>query len=131
MLIASVVCACNDRLDIKSVYGFDLATMPYNKSVVQGGTVEIRCTLKKEGDYADAKYYIRYFQTDGEGELRLDNGHVLTPNNLLPLKKDVFRLYYTSRCNEQQTIDVYVEDSAGQVVQKTFEFNSKKETATN
>jgi hypothetical protein len=125
LLLAAIVCACNDRLDITQSYAFDLLTMPYSKKVVQGETVEIRCTLKKEENYSGARYYIRYFQTDGKGELKLDDGRVLTPNDLFPLTKDVFRLYYTSQCTDQQTIDVYIEDSWGQVVQKTFSFSNE------
>jgi hypothetical protein len=127
MLIASVVCACNSRLDIFSAYGYDLQTLPVSRQLKQGETVEIRCTLVREGNYADAKYYIRYFQPDGKGSLRLDDGRTLTPNDLFPLRKDVFRMYYTSQSDEQQTIDVYIEDGFGQVVQKSFSFNNKNE----
>ncbi|GHV16204.1 hypothetical protein FACS1894169_09580 [Bacteroidia bacterium] len=99
--------------------------MPVPKKIVQGETVEIRCKLIREGDYKEARYYIRFFQTDGTGELRMDDGRILTPNDLFPLTNDVFRLYYTSRCTDQQTIDVYIEDDAGQVIQKTFSFQNE------
>jgi hypothetical protein len=125
ILIACIVCACNDTLDIHQIYSFDLLTMPYAKKVVQGETVEIRCTLIKEGNFADARYFVRYFQPDGKGELKLDDGRILTPNDLFPLARDAFRLYYTSHCTDQQTIDVYVEDNYGQVVQKTFSFTNE------
>jgi hypothetical protein len=125
MLIACIVCACNDNLDITQMYAFDLLAMPYPKKIIQNETVEIRCELVKEGNYKEARYYIRYFQTDGKGELRLDDGRVLTPNDLFPLTKEVFRLYYTSRCTDQQNIDVYIEDSFGQVVKKTFSFTNE------
>lgn len=55
----------------------------------------------------------------------MDDGTVFKPNDLYPLTKEVFRLYYTSRCTDQQTIDVYVQDSFGQVVQKTFSFQNE------
>jgi hypothetical protein len=90
-------------------------------------TVEIRCLLVKEGDYQNTLYFIRYFQPDGKGELRLDDGRTLTPNDLFPLKRDVFRLYYTSRCSDGQTVDLYVEDSFGQVVRKTLTFQNESE----
>ena len=50
----------------------------------------------------------------------MDNGTVFKPNDRYPLNKEEFRLYYTSASTDQQTIDVYVEDNFGQVVQKTF-----------
>lgn len=118
--------ACNDDMDINKVYAFDLVTMPVQKKIVQGEVAEIRCQLVKEGDYQDTKFFIRYFQPDGVGELRLDDGRVLLPNDLYPLKKETFRMYYTSHCTDQQVIDVYIEDNHGQVVQKTFSFQNDK-----
>lgn len=117
--------ACNDDLDIRARYLFDLETMPVQKRIVENETAEVRCQLVKEGDYQDAKFYIRYFQPDGKGELHMEDGTVLAPNDLYPLTKEVFRLYYTSRCTDQQVIDVYIQDSFGQVVQKTFSFQNE------
>ena len=131
ILSGCVVCSfffgCNDHLDITQDYTFDLQVMPYPKRITQGETIEIRCQIVKEGNYSDAKYFIRYFQPDGKGELRLDDDTLLTPNDCFPLTKDVFRLYYTSRCTDQQTIDVYVEDLSGRTVQKTFGFSNESE----
>jgi hypothetical protein len=126
LLLGAIVCACNDGLDIQQVYSFDLVTMPVQKRITEGETVEIRCQLVKEGDYQDAKFYIRMFQPDGIGELRMDDGTVFKPNDLYSLKKETFRLYYTSRCKDQQTIDVYVQDSFGQIIQNTFSFQSER-----
>ena len=118
--------ACNDDMDINKVYAFDLVCMPVQKKIVQGEVAEIRCQIVKEGDYQDTKFFIRYFQPDGIGELRLDDGRVLLPNDLYPLKKETFRIYYTSHCTDQQVIDVYIEYNHGQVVQKTFSFQNDK-----
>jgi hypothetical protein len=126
LLLSAVVCACSSDLDINQVYTFDLETMPVQKKIIENETAEIRCRLVKEGDYQDAKFYIRMFQTDGIGELRIDDGMVFKPNDLYPLEKETFRLYYTSRCKDQQVIDVYVQDSFGQVIQKTFSFQSER-----
>lgn len=118
--------ACNDDMDINKVYAFDLVCMPVQKKIVQGEVAEIRCQIVKEGEYQDTKFFIRMFQTDGVGKLRLDDGRVLLPNDLYPLKKETFRMYYTSYCTDQQVIDVYIEDNHGQVVQKTFSFQNDK-----
>ncbi|EGQ11518.1 conjugative transposon protein TraQ, partial [Prevotella dentalis DSM 3688] len=88
---------------------------------------EIRCTLKRGGEFADTRYTIRYFQSDGKGLLKNDNGTVFKPNDRYPLTKEVFRLYYTSLSTDRQTIDVYVEDSFGKVQQLTFSFNNERE----
>ncbi len=125
MAIMLLALACNDDMDVRQDYLFDLATMPVQKRIKENETAEIRCQLVKEGNYQDAKFFIRYFQPDGKGELRTDDGTIFKPNDLYPLKKETFRLYYTSRCKYQQVIDVYVQDSFGQVVQKTFSFQNE------
>ena len=66
-------------------------------------------------------------QPDGKGQLRLEDGTVLLPNDLYPLEKETFRLYYKSMSTDQQTIDVYIVDSFGQVVQKSFSFNNESQ----
>lgn len=126
LLLGAIACACSDDLDIHQSYSFDLVSMPIQKKIAEGETAEIRCQLVKEGNYEQARFFIRYFQPDGMGELRLDDGTLFKPNDLYPLNKTTFRLYYTSRCTDQQTIDVYIEDSFGQVVQKTYSFQSDR-----
>ena len=123
MLLAS---ACSSDMDINKVYAFDLVCMPVQKKIVQGEVAEIRAQIVKEGNFQDAKFYIRYFQVDGKGQLQLDNGTLLLPNDLYLLEKETFRMYYTSHCTDQQVIDVYIEDSFGQVVQKTFSFQNDR-----
>ena len=130
LLLSAIVCACSNDLDINQVYTFDLATMPVQKKIVQNEAAEIRCQLVKEGEYEQAKFFIRYFQPDGKGELRMDNGMVFLPNDRYPLNRTTFRLYYTSRSTDQQVIDVYIEDNFGQVVQKTFSWQNDNGTET-
>lgn len=125
-VIMLLVSACSSDMDINKVYAFDLVCMPVQKKIVQGEVAEIRAQIVKEGSYQDTKFYIRYFQVDGKGELRLDNGIVLLPNDLYLLEKETFRMYYTSHCTDQQVIDVYIEDNHGQVVQKTFSFQNDR-----
>ncbi len=119
--------ACNSQLDIQQQYPFTLSAMPVPKSIAIGETVEIRMKLLREGYFEDTEYYIRYYQPDGAGDLKLEDGTVLLPNDLYKLTEQVFRLYYTSKSTDQQKIDVYVEDNFGQTEQITFNFNNKKE----
>ena len=81
----------------------------------------------REGYFSDTRYTIRYFQPDGEGTLRMDDGMVLLPNDRYPLDREVFRIYYTSECDDQQTIDVYFEDNHDQVYQLTLTFDNETE----
>ena len=132
VLTLAVFClsACDRYLDVQQSYPFTVETMPVQKDIVKGQTAEIRCMLKWEGNFADTRYTIRYFQPDGKGTLRMDNGAVFKPNDRYPLTKDVFRLYYTSASTDRQTIDVYVEDNFGQTVKLSFNFNNEKNEDT-
>ena len=120
--------SCEDDIDVDGTYPFTVETMPVPTRLAQGETAEIRCRLKREGRFSDARYTVRYFQPDGKGTLRMDDGMVLRPNDRYPLDREVFRLYYTSRSDDQQTIDVYVEDNTGQVVKTSFTFQSENGT---
>lgn len=129
LMVIGVVCvsACSDKLDVQQVYEFDVATLPVQTEVVMGEEAEIRCRLVRSGEYRDTHYFIRMFQSDGKGEVRLEDGTVLLSNDVYPLEKETFRLYYKSLSTDQQTIDIYFLDSHGQVVLKSFSFNNEKE----
>lgn len=122
-----LVFSCDDHLDIQQVYPFAVTTMPVQKSIKVGETAEIRFQLQREGYYEETKYFIRYFQPDGKGTLRMADRTVFLSNDLYPLPGETFRLYYTSASTDQQQIDVYIEDSFGQVVQLTFAFNNEND----
>lgn len=117
--------SCDKELDVQQAYKFELETMPVQKRIAVGETAEIRCTLVREGEYAGARYTIRYFQPDGHGELHMDDGTLFAPNDRYPLERFSFRLYYTSRSDDQQTVDVYIEDNMGQLVQRSFTFQNE------
>ena len=125
--------ACDNELDIKQEYPFAVETMPVADEITDGETVEIRLEIKPEGNFAGTVYTLRYFQPDGKGKLEMDNGTVFLPNDLYPLEKETFWLYYTSASTDQQTIDIYIIDSFGQMQQLTLSFNndnSEEETET-
>ena len=124
-MMACLLSSCDNELEVRQAYPFTLETMPVQTKIVKGETAEIRCTLHREGRYDEARYTIRYFQPDGKGTLRMDDGTVFLPHDRYPLDREVFRLYYTSASTDQQTIDIYVEDNFGQVVQLTFDFNNE------
>ncbi|MEQ3221321.1 DUF3872 domain-containing protein [Butyricimonas virosa] len=121
------VASCNDALDVQQVYKYTIETMPVPTTVKQGETVEIRFQISREGEYKDTKYYIRYFQPQGKGVLKTSDGLTFTPNDRFPLESEIFRLYYTSTSTDQQVIDVYVEDSFGQVEKVSFSFTNTNE----
>lgn len=126
--VLTFVClpACNRELDVQQAYDFALQTMPVQKDIKKGETAEIRCSLRRGGNFADTRYTLRYFQPEGKGVLKMDHGLVFKPNDRYPLTREEFRLYYTSQSADRQTIDVYIEDNFGKVQQLTFAFNNKK-----
>ncbi len=81
--------------------------------------------MKKEGNFANTLYTIRYFQYEGEGTLRMDNGITLLPNDRYLLENEKFRLYYTSECSEAQNFIVVVEDNFGNSYELEFDFNNR------
>ena len=74
VLSIAVFClsACDHELDIQQAYPFTVETMPVQKHIAKGQTAEIRCALKRQGRFEDARYTIRYFQPDGRGRFRAD-----------------------------------------------------------
>ena len=128
LLVAAVsftFASCDDDMDIQQSYPFTVETMPVPNKVTKGQTVEIRCELKKEGNFANTLYTIRYFQYEGEGTLRMDNGITFLPNDRYLIENDKFRLYYTSECNEAQNFIVVVEDNFGNSYELEFDFNNR------
>lgn len=122
MLLSS----CDNKLEVQQCYGFSVETMPVPKNVKLRDTIEIRCTLNREGEFEETKYSIRYFQPDGKGTLQNEQGTVFLPNDRYPLGKEVFRLYYISQSDQQQTIDITVEDNFRQRFDFSFSFDHEE-----
>lgn len=129
-MAASLFCftSCSDDLDIQQEYSFTVEAMPVADKIVSGQTVEIRLEITEEGNFSGTLYTLRYFQPDGNGLLKLEDGTVLKPNDRYLLSEKKFRLYYTSRStNEAQTIDLYFENNWQDVRQLSFGFNNRND----
>lgn len=94
-LAVLLLSACSDEMEVQQSYPFKVENMPVPTRIIKGETVEIRCELKREGHFSDARYTIRYFQPDGKGTLRMDDGMVLLPMTAIPL---------TGRCSGYTTL---------------------------
>ncbi len=116
--------SCDDKIEVQQAYEFSLSTMPVQKRIKQGETAEIRLQLHKSGNYRETEFFISYFQPDGKGTLRMDDGTVFAPNDFYPLKRETFRLYYTSESTDQQAIDLTVYDNFGQRFDLSFSFQN-------
>ena len=129
-LVSLVLTSCESELEIQQSYPFTVETMPVPKELNRNETAEIRCELKSEGDFDGTVYTIRYFQYDGEGSLKLDNGLGFKPNDRYLLENRKFRLYYTSLCDEAQNFIVVVEDNWGNMTEMEFDFNNAGDEET-
>ena len=123
-LLSALVVSCDSELEVQQSYPFSVETMPVPKELEKNETAEIRCELKSEGDFDGTIYTIRYFQYDGEGSLKLDNGLEFKPNDRYLLENRKFRLYYTSLCEEAQNLIITVEDNWGNAIDIELDFNS-------
>jgi len=118
--------SCEDDLDVQQSYPFTVEVMPHTDKIVQGQTVELRFTIIPEGNYTNTLYTIRYFQYEGDGELKLVGGPVLVNNDRVLLESKSFRLNYTARSADSHKFLVVIEDNFETTPwQQTFEFNSK------
>lgn len=124
-MMAGSLSSCNDDIEIQQSYPFTVETMPVPNKITKGQTVEIRCEMKKEGNFANVLYTIRYFQFEGEGALKMDNGITFLPNDRYLLENGKFRLYYTSMSSEAQNFIVVVEDNFGNSYQMEYDFNNQ------
>ena len=122
--VTLVSCSKDDELEIQNNFPFEVNVMPVPKDVANGQTVEIRITIQRIGNYTGTQYYLRYFQFDGQGTLRYYDEPPYLPNDLYPLPKEQFRLYYTSASTVSQSFEVWISDSFGNEKQLSFQFNS-------
>ena len=111
--VSLTLASCDDDMDIQQSYPFTVETMPVPNKVTKGQTVEIRCELKRTGDYANTLYTIRYFQFEGEGKDRY------------LLENEKFRLYYTAEGDEAHNFIVVVEDNFKNSYELEFDFNNR------
>lgn len=124
---SSIVVQCSDGsdLEVQQNFPFEVNVMPIPNEIANNNTVEIRVKLLKTGNFLHSKYFIRYFQFEGEGTLQYYDEPSYLPNDLYELPKDEFRLYYTSKSTVSQSFDVWISDNFGNERKLSFQFNNK------
>ena len=123
-IIGMLFTSCDDKLEVLQAYDFSVSAMPVQKRIKQGETAEIRLQLHKSGNYKEAEFYIGYFQFDGVGTLKMEDGTVFLSNDTYPLEKETIRLYCTSGCTDQQALTLYVYDNFGQRYELEFSWQN-------
>ena len=126
-LAAALFClvSCDGGLDVRQEYPFTVEAMPVADGIANGETVEIRLEIRPEGNFAGTVYTLRYFQPDGKGSLKMEDGTVLKPNDRYLLENEKFRLYYTAQGDEAHNFIVVVEDNFGNSYELEFDFNNR------
>lgn len=125
MVAITSLTACEKKKpDIQQNFPFQVSVMPVPKEIRTGETVEIRVKIIPQGNFKDTKYFIRYFQFEGSGELRYFDSDPYLPNDLYLLEDKVFRLYYTSTSAVTQSFDVWISDNFDNEQKVSFEFKN-------
>ena len=122
-----VSCSKDNQLEIQNNFPFEVEVMPVRKEIAYLQAVEIRVKIKRSGYYDDTQYFIRYFQYEGEGQLKYYDDPSYQPNDTydLPKPNEQFRLYYTSISKVSQSFSIWISDSFGNEREVKFEFKNK------
>jgi hypothetical protein len=107
--------SCNDRLGVKQNFDFEVTHLPYKSADVQlYEVIEIRFAIKSiEGAYNGTKYYLRYFQFTGSGNLTDERGIPFYLNDTYEVPNKTFRLYFTPQNGQQHSLTIVFSDSWG------------------
>lgn len=130
VLSISIFVSCDDTLDIEQNYTYTVTTMPVVSDLIKGETAEIRCNIVESGHWDGTEYYIRYFQSKGEGILQDENGTIFTPNDSFKIDSTTFRLYYTSASTKAQELEVTFFNNFSSEVKLEFSFSNESEEET-
>lgn len=85
--------SCDDDMYLQQSYPFTVGTMPVPKE-----TAEMRCDMKKTGNFANTLCIIRYFLFDGA--MKMAGDITFLPNDSYLFENEKFRLYYTAEGDE-------------------------------
>lgn len=129
-----LLCSCNDGVEIKQDYDFNLSSWYLQKQVEMGETVEIRFYLTREGDYDKARYELGYIQLDGKGEVFDSEGTRLINREVIPLNavpglnaerpdKQVFTLFYRSTSTKRSELKFFLRDNFNQEREMNITFD--------
>ena len=132
--------SCNDDIDIRQDYDFNLSSWYLQKQIATGETVEIRFYLDREGDYEKAEYEIGYIQMEGKGEVTDSEGVRLVNREVRPLAevpeldrenpvRQVFTLFYRSTSARRSELKFFVRDNFGQERELAVTFDTANDTA--
>ncbi len=111
--VVMLLCSgCSDKILVKQDFDFEIKNLPYKTTVKKGDVVEIRFEITSiEGQYTGTKYYLRYFQSEGEGFFQNEDGTVFIMNDEYELPNKKFRLYFLPSTSGSHSLDVVFYDN--------------------
>jgi hypothetical protein len=126
LLLAAIVCACSNDLDIKRNYDYHIEILPLPNSLKKGESVALEFSILHEGNYTGTTYKFRYFQSDGKGILCNSKSDTIPMNRFQEIENDDFVLRYQCLSEEQQQLDFVFENNFGQRVLFSIKFSSER-----
>lgn len=114
--------SCNDKIEVKQDYDFALSSWHLQSEIKNGEEVEIRLTLRRQGDFLGAEYYLGYIQMEGNGEVYDSEGTFLMNRELCELREisgldgsdpsaQVFTLFYRALSDKKSVVKFVIEDN--------------------
>ncbi|MDR3246866.1 MAG: DUF3872 domain-containing protein [Prevotellaceae bacterium] len=128
LLLAAIVCACSNDLDIKRNYDYHIEILPLPNSLKTGESVALEFSIVREGNYTGTTYKFRYFQSDGKGILSNSKGDAIPMNRFQEIENDDFVLTYQCQSEELQQLDFVFENNFGQRVEYSVKFSGERTT---
>lgn len=125
MLLCPLLFAgCNDGIQVQQSYDFGISTWHLPEQARPGEAVEIRFTLRRQGDFKGAAYRIGYIQIAGQGEVFDNDGQHLVNRETMPLEdvadldtrdpcEQIFTLNYRAAASEKSEVRFFVVDNFG------------------
>lgn len=140
ILLAGMLYACQDGIEVKQDYGFALTCWPLQSGIGNEETVEMRFTLHRQGNYLGASYRIGYVQTEGNGvvfdrdQTRIEKREMKNLEEIADLDitnpyMETFTLFYRSLSDKKTRVTFIVADNFGQerTIAISFDARSPKE----
>lgn len=124
-------CAGCSSIDVRCAFDFGVETLPYRQTLEEGGIAEVYFEIVpgEAGCLHDStRYSVRYFPSEGEGQLRLRGDSMMRPNVLYRLPGRQFVMTYMpdwGKAASTHTLELVFIDSYEHHQAVTLTFNQQ------
>lgn len=126
LFIGYMAISCEQELNVKRAYDFEVKTEKYHEEMAPGQTRTFDFRIEKEGDYKGAEYAVSYFLRSGRGTVSDENWNVLDENDYYPVGSDGFLLHYTAHGAGTHKIELTIKDSTGKEKEVVINLSAKE-----